>query len=400
MKLQVTNLGKVSITVEKDPWTINRAYDRLTIVENELTSYISRKPVPKGQPITNNRDYWVPFGTRSAVTVSTFKILQSESNLPDNYDDYDGPYLIAGAGYFWVGTEGNVLDGKYQTIQLQGSTGEKGDKGDKGDPGTNGTDGKTPYIGSDGYWWIGDARIEPQTMARGPQGPQGTPGTNGKDGKDGAPGTNGANGANGLDGKDGSTPYIGNNGNWYIDGVDTGKPSRGPQGPQGPAGSSGEGGGNTNVYVDEENKRIVFVVGEQSSVASPVLYSPAENSSTMTLTQNNTTGTILVNGDNLSADVKVSTSLPFRIKRTDADTFAQDITLTKEEVNNSDGVLIKINIVPPSGSVHANGTLTVASVGNDFTTRNVGLRYTVLNPLTPGITPVTPGGSEEFNPNL
>lgn len=41
-----------------------------------------------------------------------------------------------------------------------------------------------------------------------------------------------------FDGKDGDTPVIGSNGNWFIGGVDTGKPSRGA-----PGGGSGEGGG-------------------------------------------------------------------------------------------------------------------------------------------------------------
>ena len=38
------------------------------------------------------------------------------------------------------------------------------------------------------------------------------------------------------------TVISGSNGNWYIDGVDTTKPSRGAQGPQGPAGQDGERG--------------------------------------------------------------------------------------------------------------------------------------------------------------
>lgn len=35
-----------------------------------------------------------------------------------------------------------------------GATGTKGDKGDKGDAGTNGTNGVNPVIGSNGNWWI------------------------------------------------------------------------------------------------------------------------------------------------------------------------------------------------------------------------------------------------------
>ena len=40
----------------------------------------------------------------------------------------------------------------------------------------------------------------------------------------------------------GVIPEIGANGNWYIDGADTGKPSRGETGPQGPTGPQGETG--------------------------------------------------------------------------------------------------------------------------------------------------------------
>lgn len=46
----------------------------------------------------------------------------------------------------------------------------------------------------------------------------------------------------GPQGEPGSTPIIGNNGNWFINGIDTGLPSRGIQGvagPQGPAGATG-----------------------------------------------------------------------------------------------------------------------------------------------------------------
>ena len=59
-----------------------------------------------------------------------------------------------------------------------------------------------------------------------PQGPQGEPG------KDG------------VDGEDGHTPVItiGENGNWYIDGVDTGVSANGPKGEQGIQGEKGEQG--------------------------------------------------------------------------------------------------------------------------------------------------------------
>ena len=60
--------------------------------------------------------------------------------------------------------------------------------------------------------------------------------TNGADGKDGA---NGANGTNGANGKDGSVVTIGENGNWFIDGKDTGLAAEGKAGAQGPAGKDG-----------------------------------------------------------------------------------------------------------------------------------------------------------------
>lgn len=59
MKVQTDNLGKVSITVEKDYWNINKCYDKLVAVEREgYGAYLSRKPVPEGIYI-DNREYWI-----------------------------------------------------------------------------------------------------------------------------------------------------------------------------------------------------------------------------------------------------------------------------------------------------------------------------------------------------
>jgi hypothetical protein len=46
-------------------------------------------------------------------------------------------------------------------------------------------------------------------------------------------------GQKGEPGKDGLTPFIGNNGNWWIGVLDTGVTATGPQGPQGPQGEQG-----------------------------------------------------------------------------------------------------------------------------------------------------------------
>lgn len=68
-------------------------------------------------------------------------------------------------------------------------------------------------------------------------------------GKDGANGSNGQDGQNGQNGQPGSVVTIGDNGNWFIDGVDTGKPSqgeKGDKGDQGDPGTPGTPGGNGN----------------------------------------------------------------------------------------------------------------------------------------------------------
>ena len=64
MELQTDNLGKVSVTIEKDYWDINKDYDKLTIVQvqNKYKTYISRKPVPAGAVLTD-REYWIPFSS-------------------------------------------------------------------------------------------------------------------------------------------------------------------------------------------------------------------------------------------------------------------------------------------------------------------------------------------------
>lgn len=65
MKEEVTIIGKVSVTVDKDYWDGNKFYERLTIVrknEKEYINYISRQDVPPGIDILN-REYWIPFSS-------------------------------------------------------------------------------------------------------------------------------------------------------------------------------------------------------------------------------------------------------------------------------------------------------------------------------------------------
>lgn len=72
----------------------------------------------------------------------------------------------------------------------------------------------------------------------------------GDKGETGDTGATGAAGATGPAGPQGETPYIGDNGNWYIGSTDTGVAATGPTGPTGPQGATGPAGANGNrLYV-------------------------------------------------------------------------------------------------------------------------------------------------------
>ena len=85
-------------------------------------------------------------------------------------------------------------------------------------------------------------------------------------------GATGAPGANGKDGENGETPYVGDNGNWYIGADDTGKPSRGAKGEPGQDGvtptfsiesvETGEPGTDADVTMtgDAPNHGLRFVI--------------------------------------------------------------------------------------------------------------------------------------------
>lgn len=97
MQIQIDNLGKVAVTVEKDFWDITKDYDRLTIVEtpnNTYATYISRKPVPAGTVLTD-RDYWIPFSSlkeeivldyNTFIELWTQNLIDTNRNLNDRID--------------------------------------------------------------------------------------------------------------------------------------------------------------------------------------------------------------------------------------------------------------------------------------------------------------------------
>ena len=140
----------------------------------------------------------------------------------------------------------------------------KGATGAPGADGRDGEDGKTPYVGDNGNWYIGaDDTGKPSRGAKGEPGQDGvTPTFSIESVETGEPGTDadvtmtgdapnhglrfviprGDKGDTGEAGADGKTPYVGDNGNWFVGSDDTGKPSRGEKGEPGSPGARGEPG--------------------------------------------------------------------------------------------------------------------------------------------------------------
>ena len=136
----------------------------------------------------------------------------------------------------------------------------KGEPGAAGASGKDGTDGKTPYVGDNGNWYIGaDDTGKPSRGAKGEPGQDGvTPTFSIESVETGEPGTDaevtmtgdapnhglkfviprGNKGDTGAAGADGKTPYVGDNGNWFVGSDDTGKPSRGEKGDKGEKGAT------------------------------------------------------------------------------------------------------------------------------------------------------------------
>ena len=112
----------------------------------------------------------------------------------------------------------HMSDGtEYTTEPLKGAD---GDPGADGEPGVAGKDGVSPTVATSVI--EGGTRV---TITD-------------------ATGEHAFDVLNGKNGGEAATPAIGDNGNWYINGVDTGKPSRGETGATGAKGEPGETGAN------------------------------------------------------------------------------------------------------------------------------------------------------------
>ena len=124
---------------------------------------------------------------------------------------------------------------------------------------TSCSDGKNyPYIGENGNWFVNNEDT-------------GIPAT-GPAGQDGSDGENGTNGSDGENGTNGATPTIGENGNWWIGGADTGIPATGSSGENGTDGETpfiGQNGnwwiGSVDTGIAAEGKTPVITIGHNGN---------------------------------------------------------------------------------------------------------------------------------------
>ena len=143
MKTKIEQLGKVSITVEEDYHDLDRTYDKLTVVEDEisLATYISRQYVPAQTPL-NNRHFWICLGRidANAVAYITAVRAQLDAIIQQAAGIHDGAsaYQIA-VEHGFVGTEEEWL------LSLVGAQGEQGIQGPIGPQGPAGPSGSLVF---------------------------------------------------------------------------------------------------------------------------------------------------------------------------------------------------------------------------------------------------------------
>ena len=139
--------------------------------------------------------------TIAAVSLGAASCVSDKESSPSQ--NTDNEFRQVYAMYVTYAEEQGITPLSYEAW-LMSIRGEKGDKGDQGEQGPAGEDGKdgvdgedgqdglTPYVGENGNWWIGDIDTGIQaTGDKGDQGEQGPAGADGEDGKDGADGADG-----------------------------------------------------------------------------------------------------------------------------------------------------------------------------------------------------------------
>ena len=116
MKSVIENLGKVAPTFE-GAFDNTKAYDRLSCVFDGKTgsSYISRRPVPVGIDIVNNK-YWQP------LSVGTNRIPHTESFGTDSFRSMTQKFLteLWNKQYAFNDTVKDAVDISRQTLEAIG----------------------------------------------------------------------------------------------------------------------------------------------------------------------------------------------------------------------------------------------------------------------------------------
>lgn len=127
-----------------------------------------------------------------------------------------------------------------------------------------GQNGLTPELKiEDGYWYVryGTGEWRKYEKATGENGADGTVWTIGENGNWFC---NGEDSGKPSQGSDGTVWTIGDNGNWFCNGEDTGKPSRGPQGP------SGSGGESFFTSVESDGSSLTLGLAGGATVVVPI----------------------------------------------------------------------------------------------------------------------------------
>lgn len=191
-------------------------------------------------PVITDTDFFsvgVYAGNIHTTTPASVRVYKSI--LCGDMNPYVGPPGKDGVGIQSVDqTTTSTEDGGINIVTVTKTDGEastfevrNGSRGSVGQAGADGKDGITPTIGDNGNWYLGDA--DTNKPSRGVSGvyvgsgdmPDGY---NVQIDPDGTPSE--------------IIPHIGENGNWYLGNMDTGKPSQGDTGPQGPKGDTGPQG--------------------------------------------------------------------------------------------------------------------------------------------------------------
>jgi hypothetical protein len=108
MKNQIDKLGKVSITVDDNPWSNTKDYDRLVFVKVEETGgvYMSKRPVPSGVSI-HNRYYWLKFGKEANINPDKV----GEEVTGDYATNMTAPHNYTKGDIFYIDNHGETETG-------------------------------------------------------------------------------------------------------------------------------------------------------------------------------------------------------------------------------------------------------------------------------------------------